>query len=138
MILSPTTASPLAEGLRVLAAWLVVILLMQGFQGALALGGGPRHTHRPAAAGSLQPAHLHLGIERHHHAVGESSVQVVDVADPGVLDTTSLALSLAMSLMAFGSLHRAAPPHRHVLRPAGSWFWRSVDAPPLLRPPRLG
>ncbi len=137
MTLSPTHASCLARWLRLVAAWLVCILVMQGLQGAMALGAGPRHLHRPATAQSPAHTHAHLGFERHHHALTDGSVQVVDPAGTGAVDAAAAALALALSLMAFGAGTRTTPAGRHVLRPARSWFWRSIDSPPLLRPPRL-
>ena len=136
MTLSPTHTSLLAGCLRLVAAWLVVILVMQGFQGALALGAGPRHSHRPATAQAPAPAHFHLGSERHHHAIGDRSVQLTAGDEVGAVDTTSLALTLAMALMLLATLRRGTPAREHVQLAARSWFWRSVVRAPLLRPPR--
>ena len=133
MILSPRSRSLTAAALRLLAVWLVVILIMQGFQGALALGAGPRHVHMASAAG--ERAHSHGDLQRHHHAATDTTVRA-EHADTAALDEVALALTLAMSLMVNG-LHRpSAPVRRHVLRAATPWFWRSVVMPPRRRPPR--
>ena len=136
MILSPTHTSPLAGCLRLVAAWLVAILVMQGFQSALALGAGPRHVHRPAGAESPAPTHFHLGSERHHHAISDRSVQLTTDDDVGAVDTTGLALTLAMALMLVAAMRRGTPARKHVQLQARSWFWRSIVRAPLLRPPR--
>ncbi len=132
-----TRASPTptltAALLQLLAAWLVAILLVQAFQGARALGAGPRHVHVAVAA---DLGHSHDGFERHHHRPDDPSVQRDGTPDTS-LDAAQLALTLALALMAFG-----AHPHRlqalgQVQRAAPGWFWRTRTRQPLLRPPRL-
>lgn len=137
MTLSPAARSPLANLLQVMAAWLVVVLLVQGLQGAIALGAGPRHTHVGAAAG-LQ-AHRHDAGQRHHHARADTTVQW-ERADPALdaaLDAAAQALTLAMAWMAFAVRRPGLAAARHLLRAALPWFWRSVVAPPRRRPPRI-
>ncbi len=136
MTLSPASRSPLAAWLRALAAWLTVILVMQGFQGALALGAGPLHAHVVARGGPAVQAHSHGGLERHFHAVADRSVQRAEPADDGAPDTTEQALTLAMALMAFARSRRALALMQHLLHETRLWFCRSVVTLPLLRPPR--
>ncbi|MEN9629133.1 MAG: hypothetical protein RJA10_2360 [Pseudomonadota bacterium] len=126
--------TPLAL-LRLLAAWLVVILLMQGFQGALNLGGGPRHSHGPGAGPGV--LHAHGDLQRHHHPASDASVQA-DPTDTQALDDAARALSLAMSLMACGGPPRFGLDTGHIQRPALPWSCRSVVASPPRRPPRRG
>lgn len=137
MILSPSSRSPLADLLRVLAAWLAAILLVQGFQGALALGAGPLHAHAAAATGMAVQVHRHGDLERHHHAVSDSTVRRAEPADDGTPDVTAQALTLAMALMAFAARRCAVVRMQHLLHDARPWFCRSVVAVPLRRPPRL-
>lgn len=135
MTLSPAARSPLANLLQVMAAWLVVVLLVQGLQGAIALGAGPRHTH----AGAGLQAHRHDAEQRHHHARADITVQW-ERADPALdaaLDAAAQALTLAMALMAFAVRRQGLAAARHLLRAALPWFWRSVIAPPRRRPPRI-
>lgn len=138
MNLSPRTCSRLADLLRILATWLAVVLVMQGFQGARALGAGPQHTHRADVGHAAQRAHSHGGLERHYHELGDPSVQRVGPADEGLPDATSLALTLAMALMAFAAHRQGVARTEHLLHEAQLWFCCSVVAPPLRRPPRLG
>lgn len=136
MTLSPAARSPLANLLQVMAAWLVMVLLVQGLQGAMALGAGPRHTH--AGAGDGLHAHRHDSVQRHHHARADTTVrwERVDPALDAALDAAAQALTLAMALMAFAARRPGLAVARHLLRPAPAWFWRSVVAPPRRRPPR--
>jgi hypothetical protein len=137
MILSPSTRSPLADLLRVVAVWLAAMLLVQGFQGALALGAGPLHAHAAGGGGRAVQAHSHGGLERHHHAVGDRSLQRAEPADDGTPDATAQALTLAMALMAFAARRCVVGRMQHLLHDARSWFCRSVIVAPLRRPPRL-
>jgi hypothetical protein len=138
MTSTPLTASRTAALLQLLAAWLAALLLMQAFQGALALGAGPRHLHRPDAAAVHGAAHLHLAFERHHHRLDDTTVQRADTADSS-LEAAQLALTLAMAAMvpmAFGQGLRRLLALAQVLRPAPTWFWRHRSLHPPLRPPR--
>jgi len=138
MILSPSTRSPLADLLRVVAAWLAVILLVQGFQGALALGAGPLHAHAIGGGGPAVQAHSHGALERHHHALRDRTVLLAEPADDGTADVTAQALTLAMALMAFAARSCVVDRMLHLLHEARPWFCCSVVAAPLRRPPRLG
>lgn len=136
MTLSPAARSPLANLLQLMAVWLVVLLLVQGLQGAIALGAGPRHTHGGAA--SQLHTHEHDGVQRHHHARGDPTVrwEQGDPALDAALDAAAQALTLAMALMAFAVRRQGLARAGHLLRAALPWFWRSVVAPLLRRPPR--
>jgi hypothetical protein len=138
MILSPTRTSRLARWLRLAAACLVAVLVMQALQGAMDLGAGPRHLHRPDGVGQSAQGHVHLDFQRHHHVATDPSLWVVDPADTGSVDAAAAALVMALTLMAFGARPRMAAAVRHVLQAARPWFWRSLDMPPRLRPPRPG
>jgi hypothetical protein len=132
----PSPTHPWTRLLRLATAWLAAALLMQALQGAMALGAGPRHVHhRPAAVGAAPAGHVHAHLERHHHRVDDASVQRSSSAEDG-LDAASLALSLAMALMAFGQVAQHLGRCRSVLRAAVAWFWASVSLPLLRRPPR--
>lgn len=119
--------------LRLAAAWLAAALVMQALQGAMALGAGPRHTHATLSQGVTGSGHVHANLERHHHAMGDATVQR---SGDDTLDAASLALTLALALMAFDKvLHRVSVAAR-VLRAAPLWFWSSRTLQPLRRPPR--
>ena len=133
MTVSPAPRSKVAAWLQLLAAWLVAILVMQGFQGALALGAGPRHVHTVGMG--VSRAHSHGDLQRHHHAADDTTVRA-EHADTASLEDAALALTLAMSLLACGQRRRPAPARQHVLRAARPWFCRSVVMPPPRRPPR--
>jgi hypothetical protein len=107
---------------------------MQGLHAALVIGAGPMHRHGLAQAG-----HSHGGFERHLHAPGDTSVQAAPAnADAGTADAAAAALAAALALLALGGVPvlLAAPGRRHVLRAARTGAWRSLTAPPPLRPPR--
>ncbi len=133
MLISPTRRSTAADLLRVVACWLAVILLVQGLQGAINLGTGPRHTHDALAARAQ--AHRHDAFERHHHPAADPTVRADGRADDA-LDSVAFALAAALALMVLASAHRAGDDRRHVLRAATVASWRSVSAPPRRRPPR--
>jgi heme A synthase len=135
MLLSPRQRSTAADLLRVVACWLSMILLVQGLQGAINLGTGPRHVHDSVAAPAQ--AHQHDGFERHHHAVDDRSVRT-DGSSDEALDSVAFALAAALALMVLASARRTASDRRHVLRAATVASWRSVLAPPRRRPPRAG
>ncbi len=132
--------STAADLLRLLAVWLALILLAQGFAAAFARAQGPWHQHQgaPARMSQVQASHSHTWGERHHHDAGDSSVQTnpaTDAAD----DDARLALTAALALLALGLCATfAAPRHCHVLRAAPAWACGL--APPSLpfKPPRRG
>jgi len=144
MLLSPSPRSALANLLRLLGAWLVVIVFMQGVAAAQALGEGPLHHHVAVAAvvGLGEPVHDHHHhhdhAERHVHEAGDSSVLPL-AEDPDAIDAAGFALTAAMALMLLGALLRTLPDTgRHVWRPTAARAWRNVTPAALLRPPAGG
>lgn len=151
MLLAPHPRSPVAELLRVLAAWLAAIVLVQGLAAAQALGQGPLHRHRAVAALTAftdtqhdllrhrrHHIHHHEHAERHSHGVADPSVLRVG-GDPGSIDAAAFALTAALTLMLLGAGLRSAPDvRRHVWRHAPAWAWRTVFPAGLLRPPQPG
>lgn len=140
-MLSPRPRSTIADLLRLAAAWLVVVVLVQGVAAAHALGLGPLHVHRPAEAGATQAAHGHHDTaERHVHLAFDAGMQLVagtagDLGDS--IDGTAFALTAALALMAIGVvLIRPADSRRHVWHAAPASRWRSTTPSPALKPPR--
>lgn len=140
MTLAPHRRSAAAELLRVVAVWLAVTVLLQGFAAARALGLGPLHRHHEQLAPGhavLAHRHQHDGAERHHHDRVAHDVSPVDWLEQG-LDDAAFALTAALALMVSGSVAvaRMAAP-RLVWCPAESWAFcsRTPDRP--LKPPRL-
>lgn len=131
MNLAPHPRSMTADLLRLLAAWLAVIVLVQGFAAARALGLGPLHRHDMAAASAALP-HQHAEGERHHHAPAEAGL-ALEADDP---DFGAFALTAALTLLAFAAARRFVERRRHVWRAAPSWAWLTACASPPLQPPR--
>lgn len=137
MTLAHPAHSTAADLIRLLAAWLAAILLVQGLAAGLALGAGPLHRHGSTTV-RAHDDHAHDGAERHHHRAGDASV----VRDGGELatDNAALALIAALALLAFALVSWRVPPdtRRHTRHAAPAPAWRSTAIPPLLRPPRRG
>jgi hypothetical protein len=123
---------------RLLAGWLVVIVLVQGLvavQGRVLQGG--LHRHAPPAAQAVEVAHSHDGWQRHHHA--ESHTPVVPgepEPDTGMDRTAGL---LALAFLGGGWVASALPPPRaarHAWHALPGWFMATRSLPPLRRPPR--
>ncbi len=129
MTLAPHPRSTAASLLRLLAAWLAAIVLVQGFGAAQALGLGPLHRHQHAGA-----VHHHDSIERHHHAPADASV-LVSAEDPD-FNAAAFALTAALALMAIGRARFDAGTRCHVWRAAPAWAWRTSTPALLLRPPK--
>jgi|JI8StandDraft_1071087.scaffolds.fasta_scaffold12592_2 hypothetical protein len=139
-MLSPRPRSTVSDLLRLAAAWLAAVVLVQGVAAALALGMGPLHVHRPdgAHAPGLEQRH-HDTAERHVHAAFDASAQFFGPAgDLGEgIDGTAFALTAALALMAIGAtLARPADTRRHVWRAAPVPGWRSTTPALALKPPR--
>lgn len=133
MTLAPRPRSTAADLLRLLAAWLAAIVLVQGIAAAQALGLGPLHRHREVAVAGV---HTHSAAERHHHA--DAGV-LVDVVDDAALDDTAFALTAALALMALGmAVGHVCGARRHVWRAALPWAWRTAVPAGLRKPPRRG
>jgi hypothetical protein len=131
MTLAPHPHSTAADLLRLLAAWLAAIVLVQGVAAASALGHGPLHRHTGAAS----QHHHHDGAERHHHAAGDAGMLVLAEAEPA-LDEAAFALVAALALMALAVARVLRDARRHVWRAAPAWAWLSILAAPPRRPPR--
>lgn len=139
-MLSPRPRSTLTDLLRLAAAWLAAVVLVQGVAAAQALGLGPLHVHRPAEAWTADAAHRHHdGAERHVHAAFDADVQLAGPAgDLGEgIDGTAFALTAALALMAVGaSQRRTDVSRRHVWRAAPAPGWRSTTPALEPKPPR--
>lgn len=140
MLLSPRRCSTLGDLLRLVAVWLAVVLLLQGFAAVHARVAGPTHQHRGTAAptGLLAHRHQHDEAQRHHHIAGDTSV--LPAADAAALDdaldAAAEALAAAFVLLAFVSgLVGYGTPSRF-WRPATGWPALSRAVDPLLKPPR--
>jgi hypothetical protein len=129
---APRSSSTAADLMRLLAAWLAAILLVQGLAAGLALGAGPLHRHAGAPV-HMHEAHHHDDAHRHHHAADDASV-VAD-AEPAV-DTASLALVAALALMAFSTLRWAVAAPRPVWLDVPPSLWRSAVPALPRKPPR--
>jgi hypothetical protein len=140
MTLATHPRSSAADLLRLLAVWLAVIVLIQGFAAARALGTGPLHRHHDGPASTqvvLVHGHHHDGAERHQHAAAAGGAATVDLLEPG-LDDASFALTAALTLMALGIVVVARmTPHRPVWRATDSWALLTHTPALPLKPPRL-
>ena len=139
-MLSPRPRSTASDLMRLAAAWLAAVVLVQGVAAALALGMGPLHVHRPDTAreSGLEHRH-HATAERHVHAAFDASALFFGPAvDAGEgVDGTAFALTAALALMAIGAtLARPADTRRHVWRAAPEPGWRSTTPALALKPPR--
>ena len=128
--------------LKVLASYLVAILLLQGLAAAFALGAGPLHRHQSAPAATAARLfshhdHFHASNQRHHHATGDGTV-AADAAAQEAADAAALALTAALSLLAVQTPQARAANPSHVLHAAPPWFWHTVLTLPLMRPPSQG
>lgn len=150
---NPSRASSL---LQVLASYLCLILVVQGWAAAAALGAGPLHRHAPAPPVLLAPpappvllaplafshhghAHAHATGARHHHAAADRSV--AHEADPaGAFDAVAFALTSALALLALDTPRAPAERRRqhHVLQATPAWAAKLAQLAQPYRPPRLG
>ena len=138
--------STAAELLRLMAAWLAVVLALQGVAAAFALARGPVHSHREpsaalAAAGAAwvfsHHEHQHRTGERHFHAAGDPSV----LAEPGAdgVDALAFALTAALALLAFGAILPLHTERRgHVWRTVLPWARVTALVGFPFKPPRMG
>ena len=133
MTLAPHPRSTVANLLRLLAAWLAAIVLVQGIGAAQALGRGPLHRHAENSA-AQHDRHQHRIAERHHHVTIDLSV--LPVGQDIDFDAVAFALAAALALMALGHSRLVADTRRHVWRAALSWAWRTSTPALLLRPPK--
>jgi ABC-type nickel/cobalt efflux system permease component RcnA len=131
MTLAPHARSTAADLLRLLAAWLAAIVLVQGIGAAQALGHGPLHRHGETAT---HHEHHHGSAERHHHAPTDASV--LPAGQDLDFDAAAFALTAALALMALGPMRFASGTGRHVWRAALAWTWRTFTPALLRRPPK--
>ena len=127
---------------RVVAVYLCLVLALQGFAAASALGAGPLHRHQSqdtpdpiAALVFSHHGHQHLSNERHHHAADDASVQFATASDETV-DLAAFALTAALALLAINLGRQHAELRRHVLRAAPGWVCASARTHRLFKPPR--
>ena len=131
MTLAPHPRSTAANLLRLLAAWLAAIVLVQGFGAARALGLGPLHRHGETAA---HPEHRHGQAERHHHTHADAGV--LPAGQDLDFNAAAFALTAALALMALGQSRVVSDTRRHVWRAALTWAWCTATPALLHRPPR--
>jgi hypothetical protein len=139
----PTRPATASEWLRVVAAYLAVILALQGLAAAWALGSGPTHRHRelPGTAARLlshaeqQHRDWHATGVHHQHAAADASV--LPAADEDSLNTLAFALTAALALMAFGLVLPRPARAGAVWQAAPGWAWRTGLLQALFKPPRL-
>lgn len=139
MLLSPKHPSMLGDLLRLVAGWVVAILLMQGFAASYERALGPVHHHLPQQALLLgSHGHSHGADERHHHAADDHSVQasVAHQATDEAWDAAASALVVAFALLAMVGSLRIGSAGRHVWRAAASWACLTGFVAPPLKPPR--
>lgn len=134
-MLAPRPNSTAADLLRLAAAWLAAIVLLQGLAAVQALGAGPLHRHRDVVAAHER---AHATAERHRHHAADASV-IADAATDAAIDGAAFALTAALALMALGAaLRQPTDPRRHVWRAAAPWAWHTTIPAGLRKPPRLG
>ena len=132
MLISPRRYSTAADLLRLVAAWLAVLVLVQSLAAALAIGQSAWHRHR-ATASDASVVHHHDGAELHQHDLQDSSVVS---ANPGDIDSADLVLAAALVMVAAASRITLRDRRRHVWRPNAAWAAQYFVPEGLLRPPR--
>jgi hypothetical protein len=144
-----TTRSPTLRSLaRLLAGWLVALLLVQGLAAAQGRVAGGWHRHvAPAATSAFagvalrhaawEPGHHHHhdGLQRHVHALQDASVVALDVDAQALADAAAGVLA-AMTALPPGDAVPALADAAHVQHPARPWSLRTACCTPLRRPPR--
>lgn len=147
MLLAPRPTSTASQLLRLVAVWLAVILLFEGFAVAQSRAAGPVHQHQgqhqhqqrsPAAVALFVHGHAHDGAERHYHPSTDDSVVAQEAAAlDEALDAATSALSVAFALLACAAVLRVLGGAARVWRPTPAWAWLTVHLAPALKPPRL-
>jgi hypothetical protein len=136
-MLSPRRQSTVADLLRLIAGWLVAVVVLQGLAAGIALGSGPLHRHAGAAGSAV---HGHSSAERHFHSAQSATADATaaaPVADDAV-DLAAFALTAALALLAIATpVLRGGNPRSHVLRHAAAWSINTTCLAPLRRPPRV-
>ncbi len=143
MLMSPHPASELSHLLRLVAVWMTVILLLQGFAALVTRVAGPSHHHQQNAATALlrhSQTHHHDQAERHHHDASDATVvaQAEAAELQNALDAAAAALAAAFALLATGLALRVAGPGSRVWQAARAWSPRVVFVRPPLKPPQGG
>ncbi len=148
-----TRSSTIRDLARLLASWMVLILLVQATAAAVGTVQGPRHHH--AAAKGTVPARpvaqhgaaalflAHPVAHRHHDDMQRHVHPAFDVSDPAVPDDAQDAgATAAAALAALPAIaSRAQGPgdaterRMHVLRAALPWNPTSAPQEPPERPP---
>lgn len=134
--LSPRPNSTAADLLRLAAAWLAGLLLLQALAAALALAHGPLHRHR-TPLWTLPSLHQHQHYQQHQHDLQDGSVQTAATPDTDQANAEAV-LAAVIALWALARLGLAADTRRHVWRAARTWVALSADTWRWQRPPRLG
>ena len=134
---NPQPAGSTARDLaRLLAAWLVLVLLLQGLSATLSLVHGPAHRHSAAAAQQLGWAHAqaHEHGLKHHHDSHERTLPGGGEAD----DLDASAVVLLAVLLPLSARFDWAPAQGRELLPAYAPDVHA-DAPAGLprKPPRV-
>lgn len=123
--------------LRVGAAWLVLVLVLQGLAAVHALVHGPEHRHTEATLARLDAAHAHAhehGIAHHHEHPHEQALPMG--ASVGELETAALMLLALCLPLAAPLLPSARAPWRAAFAGLGPLSPRSRSEPPPQPPPR--
>jgi hypothetical protein len=145
--MSLLVSSPFARDLaRLIAGWLVVIVVVQAMASALGLVQGPRHVHlrddtastvfaHPASAhGHAEAHHTHDGWARHVHVSPAPGPTLQDDAqDLGAVAGLVLSAMVGLGPPCDG-FHAANASH--VMRASLSWSCTTHAAPLPERPPR--
>jgi hypothetical protein len=149
MWLSPKSSSLMGGLLRLAACWMTVILLMQGFAAGYARALGPVHHHvQPQRSLGLWShgeatarAHTqaHQSNQRHHHDIGDASVQraVAQEAAEEAWDAAVNALVVALALLAVSQRLRRFAIGHPVWRAVTTWVCLTAPVAPPLKPPQI-
>ena len=136
--------TPIANLARLLACWLVVILLAQGLSALQTLVRGPAHRHLPVAQGIVAVAEVRLPDHHRAHALAHESGQAhhhaadvvaVPADSEAGLDAAACVLMAALAPLAVNY----AWPARHMrAAPVATEAWALTehDSPAPRRPPR--
>ena len=129
-------SSTRADLARVLAGWLMVILLVQSLAAACAFVVGPQHHHRnQLALATAAQGHFHGADEHHYHSPLDVTVMqtdrdlAVDSAAMGLLAIVFAALALVHFRHVLGS-------QAHVKTAAALWALSTHQPLAARRPPR--
>lgn len=133
----PRPENPLRALSRVVAAWLVLVLVLQGLATVHALVQGPAHRHTEATLARLDAAHAHAhehGIAHHHEHPHEQALPMG--ASVGELETAALMLLALCLPLAAPLLRPAGAPWRAAFAGPGPLPLRSRSEAPPQPPPR--